>query len=346
VAVRSFAAYWASALALALAAGCDRGLGVPADGASDAGVQSAESSLLAKMFAAPTQVAFSGTRLYQAPGAAAQGQDLEFREAVFADGAGQIAVLPLEVLQPPLSPADEALFILTQEVRERMMYFVRDFGVRDLDLFAANYSLVDTAQATQVAGVACQRVLVAKRVAPERRYVLDVDAVTGLVLSTREELLDGTLVSSVVYESIDFTPDLTQVSWNVPVNSEEDLVQGSPEALVSLGFQPRTPKVLPSGWQQIGLAKLVDPTNGQVWARVTYSDGVEHIFFTVAKGDGPSHQLKNPPPGTPPSHPERVRKMSVGTWTLLEADLSLGRVLVLGRAPDGVLEDMIQSAFF
>jgi hypothetical protein len=346
VAGRSFAAVWASALALALAAGCDRGLGVPAGDAQAVGEQSAEAPLLAKMAAAPTQVTYSGTRIYLAPGAGAQGQTLELREDVIADGAGQFAVSPLELLQPPLSPADAALFFLTQKLRERMMYFVRDFGVRDLDLFAANYALVDTAQATQVAGVTCQRMLVARRQNPERRYVLDVDTVTGLVLSVREEALDGTLLSSLAYETIDYTPDLANVSWNVPVNQEEELVQGTPEALVSLGFLPRTPKVLPSGWQQIGLAKLVDPTNDQVWARVTYSDGVEHIFFTVAKGDGPSHQLKNPPPGTNPSHADRVKKMAIGTWTLLEADLSLGRVLVLGRAPDGVLEDMIQSAFF
>ncbi len=340
-------AAWANALSLALASGCGGSMQEASGAASDAGAQAAQAPLLTLMADAPKKVAFSGTRRFEAyDPVGAAGQPLIYTEDVIADGTGQFALSPKDVVQPPMAPADVALFFLTQKMRERMMYFVRDFGVRDLDLFAANYSLVDTGQATQVAGVACERVEIARRVSPERKYVLDVDTTTGLVLSSREELLDGTLVTLVVYESIDYTPDLAGVAWNTPVNNEQELVQGSPEALVSLGFNPRAPKVLPDGWQQIGLAKIVDSTNGQVWARLTYSDGVEHVFFAVAKGDRPSHKLKNPPPGTPPSQPDSVRKMAIGTWTLLEADLSLGHALVLGRAPDGALEDMIQSAFY
>lgn len=342
----NFAA-WAAALSLALASGCGGNLPEAAGVAPDAGVQASQAPLLNLMADAPKKIVFSGTRRYEAHApAGGVGQTLIYVEEVFADGTGQIAVSPQDVVQPPMAPADEALFFLTQKLRERMVYFVRDFGVRHVDLFLANYSLVDTGQTTQVAGVSCERIEVARRVSPERKYVLDVDTTTGMVLSSREEMLDGTLLTLVVYESIDYTPDFTGVIWNSPVNNEQDLVQGSPEALLDLGFNPPAPKVLPDGWQQIGLAKLVDFTNGRVWARLTYSDGVEQIFFIVAKGDGPSHQLKNPPPGTPPSHPDRVRKMAIGTWTLLEADLAQGQAMVLGRAPDGVLEDTIQSAFY
>ena len=103
--------------------------------------------------------------------------------------------------------------------------------------------------------------------------------------------------------------------------------------------------MLPAGWQSIGLAKLFDPVDDDVWAKRTYSDGVQQIYFVTAKGQGPKKSLKNPG-GPAPLYPERVRKMAVGSWTLLEADLAQGRALLLGRAPDGVLEDLLQSAFY
>lgn len=338
---------WAAALALGVAPGCSGGLPTPVTPAADAGQEAAVGSLIALIAGAPTSVALSGLRRFESHGYdGAPGQELEYTETVFADGNGKLSLTPEQVFAPPMSDADKQVFLLTQKLRERTMYFARDFGVRDEDLFAANYTLTDTGQSVVVAGVNCQRLLVSKRITPDRRYVIDVDATNGLVLRSREELLDGTLVTLMAYESIDYTPDFGNVSWNVPLNGEVDLVPGSADALTSLGFQPRTPKVLPAGWEQTGLAKIVDPTNAQVWARVTYSDGVEQIFFVVAKGQGPKHQPKNPPPGTPPSKPDRVRKLAVGAWTLLEADLAVGRALVLGRAPDGVLEGLVQSAFY
>jgi len=337
---------WAAALALGLTAGCDRGSPAPSGAEAVGGQASASLSILTLMADAPGNVTHGGVRLFEAHSVVAgQSKSFKYRELVFVD-ANRISLSPIELIAPPMSAGDESLFFLTQKLRERMMFFSRDFGVRDAGLFAANYTLIDTGTASVVAGVACVRLIVAKRVAPDRRYVLDVDPDNGLLLSSREELLDGTLVARTVFESISYQPNLSNVVWNVPLNGEVDLVPGTAEAFTSLGFQPRTPKLLPAGWQQIGLAKVVDPTSDQVWARLTYSDGVEQIFFTVAKGDGPKHEIKFPPPGTPPKHPDRVRKLAVGNWTLLEGDLAQGRVLVLGRAADGVLEDMIQSAFF
>lgn len=338
---------WAAALALGLAAGCGGSLPTPASPTDDASQASVGAPLLTLIANAPGSVMHAGVRRYESYGYdGSQIVQFAYREQRFADGAGKFAVTPLELIAPAMTPGDEALFFLTQKLRERMMYLARDFGVRDLDLFAANYTLLDTGVTTSVAGVSCARLVVTKRNAPDRRFVLDVDGTNGLVLSALEELLDGTPVSRTVYEAISYTPDLTNVVWNVPINGELDLVPGTSDAVTSLGFQPRTPKVLPDGWQQIGLAKLVDPTNDQVWARVTYSDGVEQIFFVVAKGAGPKHQVKNPPAGSPPKDPDRVRRLAVGAWTLLEADLAFGRALVLGRAPAGVLEGLVQSAFY
>jgi hypothetical protein len=349
VAAPSHLARWVAALALGFVAGCSGGtVPSPAEAAADAGQTAAATvPFLSLLTGAPTKVAHSGVRRFESHGIdGAPGQKLEYTESVHSDGLGKVSVTPLTVLAPPMSDAEKSVFLMTQKLRQRTMYFARDFAVRDPDLFAQNYTLVDTGFSQLVAGVSCVRMLVTKRVAPDRRYVIDVDTTNGLVLRSREELLDGTLITLVTYESIDYTPDLSGVAWSAPINGELDLVPGTAEALSHLGFVPRTPKVLPAGWEEIGFAKIVDPTTGQVWARLTYSDGVELIYFVVAKGDGPGHQLKNPPPGTPPSHADRVRKLAVGAWTLLEADLSHGRALVLGRAPDGTLEGLIQSAFF
>lgn len=339
---------WAAALALGLAAGCGGGAPTPAAPPADSGsIATITVPLLALIANAPGKVAHSGLRHFESHGIdGAPGQELEYTEVVASDGLGKISVTPEKVLAPVMGDAQKSVFLLTQKLRARMMYFARDFGVHDPSQFTQNYTLVDTGQSVTVAGVTCARMVVTKRVQPDRRFVIDVDTSNGLVLRSREELLDGTLVTLVAYESIDYTPDLASTEWIPPINGELDLEPGTAEALSQLGFVPRTPKVLPDGWKQIGFAKIVDPTTDQVWARVTYSDGVEQIFFVVAKGDGPGHQLKSPPPGSPQAHADRVRKLAVGAWTLLEGDLASGRVLVLGRAPDGVLEGLIQSAFF
>jgi hypothetical protein len=173
-----------------------------------------------------------------------------------------------------------------------------------------------------------------------------VDPQTGLTLRSREELLDGTLVSMTEFTSFTYTPDLSGVVFSEPINSELELEPGSPEAMQELGFLPLAPKVIPDGWSMTGFAKLVDPLTHRVWARMTYSDGVELIFFVMGKGEGAGHQIDPPASGPPPGDPDRVRKLAVGSWTLIEANLYRGDALVLGRAPDSVLYDLIQSAFY
>ena len=349
MATRTSLTRWAAALALGLGTVACGGAQAPAPTAeAPAGEQAASASLLTLMANAPTSVRFEGVRRFEAywpSGGVAQ--QLAYRESVVADGTGKFALTALEVLAPPMGAADEALFKVTQKLRARTMYFARDFGIRELGQFELNYKLIDTGQPTLVAGVPCQRMIVVERVAPDRRFLLDVHTSTGLVLSSREELLDGTLVALIEFEAIDFDPDLTNVIWDAKLATEEvDLVPGSQQAIVKLGFVPRLPKVLPGGWKQTGFSKLTDPTNGEVWAKAVYSDGVEQVFFVVAKGKGPEHQLENPPPGTPPAHADRVSKMAVGNWTLLDADLDQGHALVLGRTQDGLLEGLVQSAFY
>jgi hypothetical protein len=272
---------------------------------------------------------------------------LEYRENVIADGQGKFSVDPLALIEPPSSQSESDLFLLLQKLRESLMYRYRDFAVRDIDGFLANYSLVDTGVRVTVAGVLGERLQIEKRDNPDRRYIVDVDLATGLILRSREELLDGTLVTLSEFESLTYAPDLSGAVMHTPINDETPLPPDTIASTAALGFKPRTPKQIPEGWKLIGFSKLTDPITGRVWAKFAYSDGVEPIFFVVAKGDGPYHQVTPPPAGgSPPPQPDRVRRLAVGSWTLIEAQLSKGDALVLGRAADQVLLDLVQSAFF
>ncbi|HVS19593.1 MAG TPA: hypothetical protein VMT18_13400 [Planctomycetota bacterium] len=332
----------------ALACGGSESALSTAGGASgeQTGAPAANASLIALIANAPATVAHAGTRHFEANWPVdGLPQELDYVEQVLTDGQGHVHVDTLQVLQPQMGLTQETLFKMLQKVRQRTMYFVRDFGIRDQAQFETNYSLEDTGQSVVVAGVTCERLLITQRESPDRRYLVDVDLATGLTLRSREELLDGTFVTGVEYLTIDYAWDFAGVVWDEPLSGEQPLPPGA-DAVTILGFKPREPKVLPAGWQSIGLSKLFDSVDDDVWAKRTYSDGVQQIFFVTAKGKGPKKSLVNPPGGSAPPHPDRVRKMAVGPWTLLEADLAQGRALLLGRAPDGVLEDLLQSAFY
>lgn len=339
---------WAAALSIGLGlAACSRSGSELAASSEVAGEQQAGVGLLGLLANAPASVPFEGVRQFQAHwNVGGTPQHLIYTEQVFADGLGNFSLTTTDVTAPPMTASEEALFLMTQQLRARTLFQARDFGVRDEDLFAANYVLIDTGLSTTVAGTPCQRVIAEQRVAAERRFLLDVHTATGLILSSREELLDGSLVSQTRFVSIDFSPNLAGVTWNLPINDEESLEPGTIQAQNVLGYKPRLPKVLPQGWQQIEFAKVHDPVDDETWAKVVYSDGVEQIYYLFTPGDGPTKELKNPTGNPTPKHADRVSRMAVGHWTLLDADLQQGKALILGRTADGVLEDLLQSAMF
>jgi hypothetical protein len=298
-------------------------------------------SILDLMVGASERVKFQGVRRYEAHYSDATGaHSLVYRETVSSDGQGSYAVDPLELLEPQLAPVPESQFLLLQKVRERLLFRYRDFEIRDLAAFTDNYLAVFTGQTTTIAGQAAERLRIQSRTQTDRRYVVDVDPTSGLVLRAREELLDGTLVAQTEFESLDLAPDLSGVAFSQGLTDEEALPPGSKPDLTGLGFQPPVPKQLPAGWRLQEVAKLVDPTDDRAWAKLVYTDGVDLLFFLAAAPEPPQRALV----GGSAAQPARVRALSVGAWTVLQGDLAGHELVVMGKADEEVLADLIRSA--
>jgi len=327
-------------LLLGLCAGCDSWSASTDTGHAAGKLESV--SLLHLMVGATKKVEFQGVRRYEAYWNGGSGpQSLVYRETVSADGTGQFAIEPQELIQPALPPAQTAQFLLLQKVREGLSFRYRDFEIRDIDTFAANYTAIFTGQKVTVAGRQAERLMIQRRDPTDRRFVVDVDPDNGLVLRAREELSDGTLVALSEFESLDLSPDLSGVVFHQSVSGEQTLPPGSALTSQNLGFQPSTPRQVPAGWRLIEVAKLVDPIDDRPWAKLVYSDGVELCFFVVAAPGQPTFHVQ---PGPPPDA-YHVRSLAIGPWTVLQGEIAGRDVVVMGKQDGQVLADLIRSAF-
>ena len=341
-----------TAAALLLAGACDgRGpVGASGSSAIDPSQPSVGSGTIAStgtsqlidlMISAQTSLLYQGVRRYEAhytfDGVP---QDLEYTERVSADGTGQHALDPLDLVVPTVTPAEEALFLTLQKSREGFFYRYRDFVVRDKDLLFANYQVVDTGQTVQILGRTCAQLEIELQVAPDTKVFLSVDTANGLVLSSREEDLLGNVLTRTTFESLDLAPDLSGIAFHQPTNSEEVLTVGLQQAL---GFVAHQPKLLPNGYQLLDVAKVVSPLDGRIWAKFSYTDGLRLFFFLHGGNFAPTKQLD---PGTGSTSADEVLSLPVGSWTLVQGFVQGRRILALGRLDEQSLYDRIQSAFY
>jgi len=344
-------AAWVGSVALAALGGCgaDAWSGsttniLPNGGATTGGgSMMATASILTKMAGAAQRVPFQGQRRVEAhwmEGTTAK--SLIYTELASGNGAGGFAIQPLELIEPVLPPAKANQFLLLQQQREGLFFRYRDFALRDFDLFSANWSATATDDVGDVAGRAVERLVVKRRAGGDRRYIVDVDAENGLVLRAQEELLDGTPVSLVEFETLDLDPDFSAVSFHQELTSEVSLSTNLQSVARALQFEPHSPKQLPRGYELIEVAKLVDPLGGKTWAKLVYSDGVDVLFFVEAEpADIPNHQIHS----SPPNQPGTLRALSIGTWTVLQAHYFDRDSVVMGKQGELALADAVRSAY-
>jgi len=293
------------------------------------------SPLVAKMLSAPDHVRFRGTRRHEVRWNLPFGQrQLVYRENVFSDGAGGFAIDPVALLEPTVSWLERDVFLLMQKAREGFLYRYRDFRVHDAGLFLANYVIVDPGTAVSVAGRNCAELWIERRDGASRRFRVAVDLETGIALSVREESLQGILLTSMEYERFSLAPDLSQVELHDPQVQEEPLDES---ASPTLGFAPAEPRLLPSGYRRLEATRVYDAEERGWWAKYTYSDGLELVFFLHGGERGGE---------TAGVDADVIQASSVGPWRVLRGSLRGQRVLAMGKAPEPELLRMIDSAFF
>lgn len=299
-------------------------------------------SLVQQMMNAPSSTLLQGVRRIEAHwNVAGNQQDLVYREQVTCDGQGQFAVDPVEAILPPMGGGQESVFLMLQKEREGFMFTHRDFMVRDLDLFFANYQVTDLGVTTTVAGRTCAQLDVERQRNPESIFHLAVDVQTGMILRAREEGLDGQLISLMEFEDFSDMPDLAGTVFHAPLTANSDLANMTKP----LPFVAVRPKLIPQGYQLISSEALENAPGEETWTRFIYSDGLRELFFLYR---GESELVA--PGGIQPAPPttqrqDKVMVLEAGPWNVVQGEVFDGEVIVMGIAPVPELLDMIESAF-
>jgi hypothetical protein len=322
----------ASTLALAaLLCACGRGDGA---GAQTVPLVSGDApAFLGEIAAAPYQVAyFARRRVWQSYQDANGTETLEYVETVWSDGEGRFSVTPEELLQPVLPAGQAQTFMLLQKAREGFIYRLRDFRIQDLDSFLLAYTVEDLHQPVSVAGQACERLRIRPAHQGPSYWELDVDPATGLILATREFLQSGVLVGLVETLEYQANPNLSGVALH------QDLA-ATPftpaTAQQTLGFTPLQPSFLPQGFALTQSEKLVQ--GGETWARFSYTNGGETLFLLYSR-EAPGQATS-----ADQATPYTIKVFRAGRWTVAQARMAQHRIIVLGREPASILQQVIES---
>lgn len=320
-------------LLMALPLGCSKGADAAPAETLEFNSSGPTPSFLDRMPRAPFATRYYARRRVlqniQKPGATTQ--VLEYTERVWADGQGGFRVEPEQLIQPTLPAAQRNLFLLLQSAREGFMYRVRDFRVLDTRLLLHAYSIQVVASHVSVAGQSCERLKVTPLQGPGYTE-LDVVPQSGLILGCRQ--YDANAVEIGRLETLEFSanPDLTQVAMHQELPVQDlDLSNTVPQ----LGFELRAPTYVPAGFER-SKSERVD-LNNETWARLSYTDGAEQVFFLHRRLSGGLSI------GTP-LEKHNLRIFRVGPWTILDATVNHHRFIAAGRNTKDQLQLMIESA--
>lgn len=316
----------------------------------------AQTPLFERMQMATTTVRHGGTRRlqyhYEVAGVA---HALTYEERVTADGHGRFALDPLRVGEPVMTTAQREVFDLLQKQREGFFFRFRDFGVRQRDLFFANYRIVDLHTNPVVAGRACMEIEVARITNATVRYRLAVDIETALVMRSVETAPDGREVARS--EFIEFTLDPmvpADIQWFTPKYVGQPLDTTS-LAAAGFTFPPIAPKFLPVGYQHLH-SEIVREAD-DAWIRRVYSDGVENLFLLQkglrgvsildidARGDSRGVSTSTSSSADSLSaEPYKIRIMTAGTWTLAEVSRGEEQIFVVGKIGEDEVLRVLKSS--
>lgn len=315
--------------------------GLEGESASQFGAPPATQSLFQRIANSRQVTTFQGVRrveLFVDEGAVQHHSVL--RERVSADGHGAFAIESLELIEPPMSNSQHALFIALQSLRQGMNWRYRDFSIHDVGLFLQNYRVTDTGVLDVVAGHPVIELLVERVDQSGSLYTLLVDSATGLVLKAHEESQEHVLISEMCYESLELAPDLSGVVWHQELNNEEPLPAIGP-LTATVGFEPLVARALPAGFQLLERTSVIEPLNNSKWVKATFTDGVENLFFLHGGPIVGDNGIKS---GLPEIEADLVEVTVAAPWTVARGNLRTQRVIALGKVSEADLLHLLRSA--
>ena len=259
-------------------------------------------------------------------------EELTYLEEVTSNGHGLFDVQIEDLLEPKVSPERIEVFRLIQRGREEFFYNHRDFRVRDLELFLANYEIALRDDDVRVLDRECSVLTVSPRSGEQTYYELYVDNETSLVLVQREYDSEDRLVSEVEFVELTLGTPGSEFIARAQARAGRNWRPAIPrDGLLNLNVH--APTFPPAGFQLLDQRIITDPL-GDEWYELIYGDGVEQIFVLFAL---------SPPPSTMVLAKEEVLLYRHGRWTVVEGHVRSERIIVLGKASSDDLILMLES---
>lgn len=179
-----------------------------------------------------------------------------------------------------MTPEEAVAFAQLQKLfqggRGRYVAEMRDFEIRDHELFLANYSWTAYDTPTSVAG----RAALVAEVKPHRMdrpwYRVWVDQENLVTLKYEEFLPSGVLAAEMEVLSIEFSPDLSQVAFQPTLRTApQEIVREQIGSFVA--FEALVPSYLPEGFtlESCRISGLA----GSPALVLSYGDGVQELLF-------------------------------------------------------------------
>jgi hypothetical protein len=303
--------------------------------------------LLRLSIGAAQRVPFQAIRRYEAHWRAdGTEQVLVYREDAFSDGRGGFAIDALHVLEPVMGADEEATFLLLQGARAQFFQSHRDFAIRDERLFLEHWQAIDRGETT-VVGRPCVLLDIQRQGRPERTYRVAIDAENGLILRAEERDQSGARIALLEYETLDLAPSPAgRQLFDAGAIARTRLAAGELEA--ALSFAPKTPKLLPAGYELLESAAVGEQHLGGEWAQFTYSDGVDELFFLHAgkSATGPTRAPGDTASLPGPESQTIVSYLAVGPWTVVYGEVGGDDFVAAGKLAPEALRDLVESAFF
>lgn len=269
--------------------------------------------------------------------------EVEYREEVTTDGAGQFTIQPLSVVTPPMDFLEEEAFLSSQANRESFFFRHRGFAIRDHDSFWRNYRVSHIASSQLVAGRSCERFSIERHDGTGERFTIAIDPATWLILFEERVSSSGELLSRIQFETLELDPDLSTVQLTGGASAWIEFDTAQPPA--SLKGPLLVPSAPPTSFefQSAGYQESAG-LSGKSWAQLVYSDGVEEVFFlfeeeadTIGNAANSSHSIIN-------HEADTVRVFRFGHWSMIEGHVAGRFVVAVGRVHEQDLLLMLQSA--
>jgi len=266
------------------------------------------------------------------------GLTLSYREEIITDGHGHYSLRPLD----GDAALDWSTFELLQVLREGFLFRYRDHVVRHAGLLRRNWDITPLGT-IEVAGRPCGKWRVERHVGEPIVYELAIDRETELVLACQRFDASGQRVALMQYETFRGEPDTTGVVWHVPANDEQPLLlRDIPQ---QLGLRTLEPRLLPAGFA-LYEAATVSSDGAERWLKLTYTDGLEPLFFfqKLEEPAGPGHAAQSGEGPTLPREVSRVTLYSIQNVAVAQGRCNGFELIAMGSVPDVELLDLIESS--